>query len=124
MVAPKDHLTGDAGFPVKVLRGILTVGATGAVTSFAGYGIISCTRIGTGDYKLVLDGAYSKLLFAQAVSLNASIDDIMVSVKAEDVDDATTPYVELYTYSVGGSASDPASGSLIYFKIEVQDTAA
>lgn len=122
MVASKDHLTGDAGFPVKTLRGILTVGATGAVTSFAGYGMLSCTRDAAGTYTIVLDKAYNKLLFAQAVSLNSSIDDIMVSVKTDNVD-GTTPSITFFTFAVAGTAADPANGSLVYFKVEVQDTA-
>ena len=122
MVAPKNHLTGDAIFPMKRLYAQVTIGASGAVSSTAGYGITSCTETATGTYKFILDDSYEKLVFAHGTSLNSSIDDIMTSIKAEDVDATSDPYVELFTYSVGGAASEPASGTVLYVEIAVQDT--
>jgi hypothetical protein len=122
MAAPKNHLTGDAIFPIRRLYGVITIGATGAVSAFAGYGIESCARTAQGDYAFVLDKSYKALVFAHLTSLNSTIDDILSSIKSEDVDHATVPTLSLYTYSVAGAASDPASGSLLYVEIVVVDT--
>jgi hypothetical protein len=122
MAAPKNHLTGDARFPLRRLYATVTIGASGAVSSTAGYGILSCTEDATGTYKFILDQAYESLVYAHATTLNSTIDDIMTSIKAEDVDATSDPYVTLYTYSVGGAASEPASGSLLYVEIVVQAT--
>lgn len=121
MAAPKDHLTGDAGFPVKTLRAAITIGATGAVGAVSGYGIESVTRNATGDYTLELDTQYAALLFLSGCAENTTAEFINFAIDDADVT-ASTPVVNFYTIDAAGAAVDPSSGTILHVKVEVQDT--
>jgi hypothetical protein len=123
MVAPKNHLTGAAQFPLKTLFVDITIGATGAVTSAAGFGVTAVTRTSEGLYNIVLDQAYVKLVEVAVTPIASTLDAIAFSVKAEDVDDATDPEVDLFVFDpAAGTVVDPASATILKVKIVVQDT--
>ena len=123
MAAPKNHLTGAAIFPLKTLFVDITVGATGAVTSAAGYGVTAVTRTSTGLYNIVLDQAYVKLVEVAVTPVASTLDGLAFSVKAEDVDDSSDPEVDLFVFDpAAGTVVDPNSGTILKVKIVVQDT--
>jgi hypothetical protein len=122
MVAPKNHLTGAAQFPLKTLFVDITVGATGAVTSYAGYGVTAVTRTSTGLYNIVLDQAYVKLVEVAVTPIASTLDGLAFSVKAEDVDNSSDPEVDLFTYDpAAGTVVNPNSGTVLMVKIVVRD---
>ena len=123
MTAPKNHLTGDAIFPLKTLFVDVVVGATGAVTSAAGYGVNAVTRTSEGLYNIVLDKAYVKLVEVAVTPVASTLDGLAFSVKAEDVDDTSDPEVDLFVFDpAAGTVVDPASATILKIKIVVQDT--
>lgn len=124
MTAPKNNLTGDAVFPTRTLRGQLTISGSGAVSAFAGFGIVSCTKVNatTGQYKLVLDGSYVDLVGFKATPLASTLDTMVANVKAHDVTSTSDPYVTMFTYNpAAGTAVDPASATVILIEIVVSD---
>ena len=123
MVAPKNHLTGQAQFPLKTLYVDIVVGATGAVTSAAGFGVTAVTRTSTGLYNIVLDQDYVKLVKVAVTPIASTLDGLAFSVKAEDVDDSTDPEVDLFVFDpAAGTVVDPNSGTVLKVEIVVQDT--
>ena len=57
---------------VKDLYAKITIGASGACTLTEGYGFASVTKMGTGDYKLVLQDKYVSLKSFKAVLTSSS----------------------------------------------------
>jgi len=123
MVAPKDHLTGEAQFPLKKLYVSILIGATGAVTSYSGYGVTAVTRTSTGLYNIVLDQDYKTFVGCHVTPIASTLDGLMFSVKAEDVDDSSDPEVDLFVFDpAAGTVVDPNSGTILNVEIVVQDT--
>lgn len=123
MAAPKNHLTGEAIFPLKTLYVDVTIGSTGAVSSAAGYGVTAVTRTSTGLYNIVLDQDYVKLVEVAVTPIASTLDGLAFSVKAEDVDDSSDPEVDLFVFDpAAGTVVDPSSGTILKIKIVVQDT--
>jgi hypothetical protein len=123
MSAPKNPLTGNAIFPLKTLFVEITIGATGAVTSYGGYGVNAVTRTSTGLYNIVLDGDYVKFVGATVTPVASVLDGLAFSIKAEDVDDSSDPEVDLFVFDpAAGTVVDPNSGTVLKVEIRVQDT--
>lgn len=51
--------------PVQI-SGAITVGATGAVSSVQGKGVVSATRLATGQYQVLLQDNFNSLIFFDA----------------------------------------------------------
>jgi len=100
----------------------LTVGTTGAVESFYGYGIESCTRDGQGIYTLVLEEPHAMLVGASIMEVGTLVD-LTYMITAEDVDNATkASRVITVTCKAAATATDPASGSVILFEFMFADS--
>jgi hypothetical protein len=106
-----------------VVCGKLTVGATGAVSSFKGYGIDSCTRNAAGKYTLVLSKAHAALVGASIMQIAATAADITAQILSEDVDNPTTAsrtiVVQLKAAATG---TDAAAASVILFTFFFADS--
>jgi len=94
----------------------LTVGATGAVTSFNGYGVYSITRDSTGTYSIVLEEQHAYLVGASIMELYSSGEDITFQIISEDVNNATLASRKIVVEcKAAAAATDPSSGALVYF---------
>ena len=123
MVAPKNHLTGAAQFPLKTLFVDIVIGSAGAVTSAAGFGVTAVTVTSTGLYNIVLDQDYVKLVEVAVTPIASTLDGLAFSVKAEDVDDSTDPEIDLFVFDpAAGTVVAPNSGTILKVRIVVQDT--
>lgn len=97
----------------------LTVGSTGAVTSSSGYGLTSITRNDVGEYTLLLDRKYKKLLSVVPTIIQATTQGLSFVVDTDSIASAGSIRVAL---SVDAVATDASSGTLILFAITVADT--
>ena len=97
----------------------LTVGSTGAVSSTSGYGLTSITRTGAGNYTILLDRKYKKLLACSATFIQSTPQGLGLAVKTDSI--ASAGSVAIAT-NVTATATDPTSGTIILFKITVADT--
>lgn len=99
----------------------LTVGATGAVSATAGYGLAASSPIvrnGTGNYTISLDRSYKKLLNITHTMVLASPQDLAMTVTSDDVSSGSIT-VE---FSIAGTATDPSNGAIVLFELKVADT--
>jgi hypothetical protein len=93
----------------------LTIGASGAVTSFNGYGIYSVTRDSAGTYSIVFNQQHAYLMYANFCQLYASGEDITVQMISEDVDNPTLASRKIVIeLKAAATATDATSGSLLY----------
>ena len=100
----------------------LTVGATGAVSAFVGYGIASCTRTSQGLYKLLLDEPHGLLVGASIMEVGTKVD-LTYQITAEDVDNPTAASRAIsWTAKAAANATDPASGSVILITLWFADS--
>jgi hypothetical protein len=99
----------------EILCGKLTVGATGAVSAFYGYGIESCTRDSAGVYSLVLEAPYAAIVGASVMQIGTK-QDLTFQITAEDVGNATKASRKItVTCKTANTATDPTSGTKLAF---------
>ena len=99
----------------------VNIGSSGAVSSTSGYGFATTAvvRNGAGDYTITLDRKYKKLLACSVTVVQATAQGLGLSVKTDSVSSAGT--INIVT-SVGATATDPSSGTVLRFAIFVGDT--
>ena len=97
----------------------LTVGSTGAVSSSSGYGLTSFTRESTGEYTILLDRKYKKLLACVPTIIQGTTQGLSFVVDTDSIASAGSVRV---AFSVDAAATDPSSGTIILFAITVADT--
>jgi hypothetical protein len=111
--------------PMAIEQGVtalyikLTVGSTGAVTATSGYGLRSITRDATGEYTILLDRKYKKLLKYHATFIQATDQGLITSIKTDSMSSAGSLAIRTH---VGVTETDPSSGTIILFEIVVADT--
>jgi hypothetical protein len=111
--------------PMAVEQGVtslflrVNVGATGAVSAISGYGISGVVRNSAGDYTITFDRKYKKLLDCSLTVVQSTAQGLGLSVKTDSVSSAGT--LNIVT-SVGATATDPSSGTVLRFQIAVGDT--
>lgn len=106
--------------PVMITTTI-QIGATGAVTSFAGSAVKSVTRSGTGLYLITLqpNTQFPNLYYANgAMQSPASGLSGIGAIEVQNVPNATVSLLAggqltIKTLSVAGALADPATGSAI-----------
>jgi hypothetical protein len=108
-------------FDKKVVKlfGTITIGNTGAVSSYAGNGVASVSRTSQGLYKITLSDKYSALLSFQAIHLGSTGEDLTFQVKAADVASAKT--IDVFT-NAAATATDPAATDVIYFEVTLRNS--
>jgi hypothetical protein len=99
----------------------LVVGASGAVTSFSGYGIDNLARNATGNYTITLDRKFKKLLGISDTLIQATPQGLKMTVEGNNVSSAGTIVLEYNTDA--GTATELSSGTIVLFAITVGDTA-
>jgi hypothetical protein len=112
--------------PVRLYAKV-AIGASGAPTISAANskGVASITRNSAGNYTIVLQDTYVKLMSISAkgqnsTGISASPD---MGVKTISVTSLTSPSVNV-VFSTGGVATDPASGDTLYFEIVLSNSTA
>jgi hypothetical protein len=101
----------------------LTIGATGAVTSFNGYGVASITRNGAGNYTVVLTEQHAFLIGASIIELYATSEDITFQILSEDVDNPTqASRTIVFSCKKAAVETDLTSGALIYMNFRFCDS--
>jgi hypothetical protein len=122
---PQGHLE----INVVSLFGAFTLGASGAVASSTGKGIASVTKeTEAGRYTIALSDTYNGLLFADAKLLHATLSDpttvgIFANLLSQQVGHATAPgLVFQFVATDDGAAANPASGAVVYFRIDLRNS--
>lgn len=108
----------------------VTIGANGAPTLSRGKGIASVSRVGAGNYKLVLEDKFNSLLWAGAFTLeDATLAGDTVGgnfwkIDSEDVAgaSATQNIVFAAPATDDGADAEVADGAVVYFKIELSNS--
>lgn len=106
----------------------VVIGASGAVTSAKGGAIASVTKQATaGQYNVVLDAGFQKLLHVSAQMVGASATgvcsiDVLQSAASVAANLKTGAAITIQCYDYAGAAVNPASGSVIKLKLEVRRT--
>jgi len=99
----------------------LTVGASGAVTSATGQGITSVTKeTAAGQYTIVLQNKYNKLLEAGHTIIDADINDIAsMQVLSTSADNKTIVVQFVEDTGVAGNAQ---SGAVVMIKLVLRNS--
>jgi deferrochelatase/peroxidase EfeB len=99
----------------SIVSGQLTVKASGAVTSWKGFGVTSVTKESTaGKYTFVLDDPHGYLVGSSVVQVASSAADITFQILSEDVDNATAASRTIVLQCKAAAvATDVASGSVL-----------
>jgi len=106
---------------IKALFIKISIGASGAPTLVVpgSLGAASISRTSAGLYRLTLTDAFPYLMGFEGKLLASAAEDIHFQLKAETV--ATTKLIDFYTLT-GATATDPASGDILYLKIDLKNT--
>ncbi len=106
----------------------VAIGASGAVTTAKGGALTSVTKQATdGQYTIVLDSGFNKLLHASVQVVGATASgvasvDILQSAASVLTNLKTAAAITIQCYDYAGAAVNPASGSVLKVKLEVRRT--
>jgi len=103
----------------------VVIGASGAVTSYSGFGFGTTAsngvaRTGAGLYTIRFDRKYKKLLSYNFSVIQAVGQGLISSIVTDSTASAGTLAIRT---AVGATETDPSSGSTLVFHIIVGDTA-
>lgn len=104
---------------VKDLYLKVSIGTSGAPTIVSGYGFASIARNGAGDYTVTLSDYYASLKYFEVIHLSSSAQDLNYQMYSESV--ASDKKIRFLCLT-GASATDPASGKVLFIKAEVKNT--
>jgi hypothetical protein len=97
-----------------------TIGASGAVSSSSGYGLTSVTKETTaGEYTILLDRKYKKLLAANPTIIQATTQGLSWVVATDSITSAGSIKM---AFSVDAVATNPSSSTIILVAITVADS--
>lgn len=108
---------------VVELFGEIAIGATGAPTLSRGKGISSVTRNSAGQYAILLEDTYQRLLQCGTSVLHSTDSDpnsvgVLGRINSETVSNSSTPTVTIQFFDVAtGADVDPANGAIVYVNI-------
>lgn len=107
---------------VKAIYAIVTIAGSGAPTLVAAdsKGVASITRNSAGQYTLVLQDQYNKLMQAQVSIQSATAQDLHAQQVSETVA-SSTKNVVFRTLAVG-VATDPSSGSVLRIRLDLKNS--
>lgn len=96
----------------------VAIGAAGAptLTSNQNKGIASITHNSAGNYTIVLQDKYTRLLSAQCVSLAAATADAPDMTVLDDGSADASPSITI-ELSAAGTPTDPASGEVLLIEL-------
>jgi hypothetical protein len=106
---------------IKMVHLKVAIGASGAPTidADASLGVASISRTSAGLYRITLADKYTSLIDMQVSHLGSSIQDLTKQIKAETVN--STKLIDLWTLT-GATATDPASGTILYATILLKNS--
>jgi len=110
----RNKLTQERDINLEKIYLKLVIGASGAVTSYAGEGISLVEKeTADGQYTVTFSdaGAYESFIYANFIQLDAA-EDITFQVISEDVD-SWAPVV-VFQLKTAGTAANATSGAIIY----------
>ena len=106
-----------------IVEGKLVTGATGAVTSWTGYGINAIERTSQGLYTFTLEDQYVRLVSWHASQLCGSLQELTFMLKSEDVDNPTKASRTILLWTVTtATATDPTNPSTIFVSFTLQSS--
>lgn len=97
----------------------ITIGASGAVSSFVGPLIDDVQKVATGVYEISLSDNFNRLFFAAGSAQSPSVGLSGISTieignsPSADVSDLSAPSLTIKCLDAAGAAANPASGSVI-----------
>jgi hypothetical protein len=106
----------------------VTIGSSGAVTTAKGGALTSVTKEATaGQYSIVLDSGFNKLLHVSVQVVGSSASgvasvDVLQSASSVLTNLKAGAALKIQCYDYAGSAVNPASGSVLKVKFEVRRT--
>ena len=105
----------------------VNIGAAGAPTIASGNakGVTSITRNSVGNYTILLQQPYNRLLEVDCQSISGTSPQAapLVTVQSEAVSSATAPTVRLAMRAADNTtATDPASGEVLLIHIAVRNS--
>jgi hypothetical protein len=121
---------GSLEIDVITIYGNFAVGSTGACTldTTNSKGVTSVVRDSAGKYTITLTEATQKFLWGDAQLLHSTNSDpvtvgVLPRLYAQTVTTAATPtfVIQFFNYT-NGAAADPASGAVVYFKLELRNS--
>ena len=104
----------------------VVIGASGAVTSASGAGILSVTKLATaGQYAIQLKATYQRLLAVQASVVNSTATvvatvQVLESGATHQADFKADGNLVVQCLDFAGAAVNPASGANLLIKLEVR----
>jgi len=104
-----------------------TIGAAGAPTLVVAKskGIASVTRLGAGQYSIVLQDSYYDMLMATGTILSAAAPAAPgFRVISQAVANAASKAIVVQFSNAAGVATDPANGEAILFHVQLKQSAA
>ena len=110
------------------IYGSITVGASGAVTSFAGGGISSVTKEATaGQYSITLSDYFQRLLFVKALNVDDAVSAWASVAVLEDPATLQSDFKSDKTFKIqlqdyAAAAVNATSGAVIYLEITCRNT--
>ena len=97
----------------------ITIGASGAVSSFSGNLVSSVVRSSTGLYQIILQDPYSSVIavvgaMVSPVSGNSGIASIeAANAPSANISLLSSPNLSIKTLDVANAVANPASGSIV-----------
>lgn len=106
-----------------VLRPRVSIGAAGAPTivSGTGMGIDSITRLGAGEYSILLSGPAYELMGVQSAIISGASAPAAPSMNivSQAVGTIAAPTVVIQFRDIAGVAADPANGEILLLQIDL-----
>ena len=111
---------------VGKIYGVLTIGASGAVSSFDGGGILNIVKESTdGQYSITLAAGFQRLLMVQAMSVAAANSTVASVQILETPANLQSDFKSDRTFAIqcsdfAGADVNPASGEALLLEITVR----
>lgn len=100
----------------------VAIGASGAPTLTHGLGIASVSRTSQGNYDIVLQDTYNRLMHVSITQLQAGTQGLHYVLNAEAVATASSKTISFHTVDAAASSPDPANGSILYIRIDLKNS--
>lgn len=120
---------GNYELAVAEVFGQAIIGASGAVSSFSGKGVLSIVKeTAAGQYTLTLTAAFPKLIAAAARAYGPSATGVVSEAQLFETpatiqaDFLSGKNVTVQFYDYAGVATNPASGSAVVFRVTVSNS--
>lgn len=107
---------------VKSLYAEVSIGASGAPTLESGLGIASISRTSQGNYDVVLQDTYNRLMHFSVMQLEAGTQGLHYVINAEAVATSSSKTISFHTVDAAASSPDPSNGSKLFIRIDLKNS--